>query len=158
MTHRLRLMTYAAVGVVGAGLLIAQTAGFGQHPMAGMGRRAIENHLERAAAFLELTADQKAQARTIVDGALTQAQPLVAQLKQNRDAMARLVQSGDSAQFDQQLQKLADSQAAVLSKLIVIKGKAFSQVWALLTPDQRTKAEQLHKLLQPGLGPAGLVH
>ncbi len=157
MTHRLRLMAYAGVAALGVGLLIAQTTGLGNHRMMGMGPQAIQNHLDRAATFLDMTADQKAQAKTIVDGALTQAQPLVAQLKQNHTAMVQLIQSGGGAQFDQQLQTLADNQAAVLSKLIVIKGKAFSQIWALLTPDQRTKAEQLHKLLGPEM-PGAMAH
>jgi hypothetical protein len=37
--------------------------------------------------------------------------------------------------------------------LTVIHAKALAQAWNLLTPDQRTKAGQLHELMGMGAGP-----
>lgn len=145
MTKQWKLLSAAAVAVAGAGLLMAQTPGLGALHGRGFSRKAMETHFDRVAVYLSLSADQKAQAKTILSDAFGQAGPLLAQLKQNAQTTHQMVVSGTVTDAD--VQKTADAQAAVISKLIVLKTKTVSQLWALLTPEQREKAQQLHALM-----------
>jgi Spy/CpxP family protein refolding chaperone len=129
------------------GLLFAQNSGT-QGPGAGKG---MANHLDKLATLLNLTPDQKTQIAGIFQNSFTQAQPLMTQMRTNRQAIEQLVKSGSAENFDAQIQPLAATQASLTSQLTVIHAKAMAQVWNLLNPDQRTKAEQLHELMGPGL-------
>ncbi len=142
MTRTQKLTALGAAGALTTGLLLAQ--GF-----AGFGRQRMEARFDKLATYLNLSSDQKSQAKTIIEGAFGQAQPLFAELRQNHQAMQQLVKSGPSGQFDQQAQKLANDQGAVLSRLILLHARTMAQVRALLTPDQIQKAEQLRELMKP---------
>lgn len=139
--------------VIAAGLALAQgTGGAGPTKAPGQG---AQRHLDRLAVVLGLTDAQKAQVQTIFDSTGAQAKALLPQMKQNRQAIEQLVKSGNTQDFDQQLQALANTQGSLTSQMAVLHAKAMAQVWNLLTPDQRTKAEQLHELLGPGFGGMG---
>jgi Spy/CpxP family protein refolding chaperone len=144
------LIRYAATALAACGLLLAQgsttpTATPAPAPGAGMA-----GHLDKLAALLNLTDDQKTQVKTIFQTSLDQAKPLFTQMRDNRKAIETLVKSGTTENFDQQLQALANTQAGLTSQMTVIYAKGMAQVWNLLTADQRQKADQLHQLLRPG--------
>jgi Spy/CpxP family protein refolding chaperone len=145
------LIRYAAITFAAAGLLLAQ--GTGTPPGTGRGA-GLANRLDRIATQLSLTPDQKTQVSSIAQNAFSQAQPLVRQMRQNHQAIEQLVKGGTTANFDQQLQTLANSQGSLTAQLSVIRAKALAQAWALLTPDQQQKAGQLHDLfgMEPGMG------
>jgi Spy/CpxP family protein refolding chaperone len=141
-----------------SGLLLAQTSGNAPGTGApntgpGMhGRRAgMESRLDRLATLLNLTDGQKAQVKSIFQNSFTQAKPLMTQMRDNRQAIEQLVKSGATENFDQQIQNLANTQASLMSQMTVIHAKGMAQVWSLLNPDQRQKADQLHELLRPGM-------
>jgi len=144
------LIRYAATALAAAGLLLAQGTGT---PPKGPGAR-LANRLDKLATELNLTPDQKTQVSTIVQNAFSQAKPLFSQMRQNHQAIEQLVKGGTTANFDQQLQTLANAQGALTAQMSVIHAKAMAQVWALLTPDQQQKAGQLHGLfgMGPGMG------
>lgn len=151
------LIRCAATVAVCAGLAIGQDA-----PPAGPGGpgQGMARRLDKMAVVLDLTDAQKTQVKSIFDSSMTQSKPLFTQMHDNRQAIETLVKSGATANFDQQLQALANTQASLTSQLTVIHAKAMAQVWNLLTPDQRTKAEQLHELFMmggPGGGPGGMM-
>jgi Spy/CpxP family protein refolding chaperone len=145
------LIRYAATAAAAVGLLLAQNAG--SPPGAGGPGGGWANRLDRIATALNLTPDQKTQVSGILQNSLSQAQPLMTQLRNNHQAVQQLVKGGAAENFDQQLQTLANTQGSLVSQLAVIHGKAMAQVWNLLTPDQRQKADQLHELMMPGGGP-----
>lgn len=128
---------WGAAGLIAAGLLMGQ----------GFSPTRLEYRFNKLATYLNLSADQKSQAKTIVDGALKEAQPLIAELRQNHQAMRQLIKLGSSPQFDQQVQKLAADRGALVSKLAVIHARTTAQVRTLLTPEQVQKAEQLRGLM-----------
>jgi Spy/CpxP family protein refolding chaperone len=126
-----------------------QGPGFGNEGMGGRGPRA--DRAERISSALKLSGEQKTQVKKIFEGAAEQSKPLQAQLIENRQALAQLIQSGAS-DFDQKLQALATAQASATSQLTVIQVKSLAQTWNLLTPEQKKKAEQHPGLFSPGMG------
>jgi Spy/CpxP family protein refolding chaperone len=135
---------WGSAGLIAAGLLMGQ----------GFSPRRFEYRFGKIATYLNLSADQQARAKTIIGDALKEAQPLIAELKQNHQEMQQLIKSGDSPQFDQQVQRLAAGQGSLVSKLVVIHARTMAQVRALLTPEQIQKADQLRELMMPWPGVA----
>lgn len=146
-------MRYAVVAMTMTGLLLAQTPN--NPPSTGAPNR-MANRLDKLATLLNLTPDQKTQIGGILQNSFTEAKPLMTQMRDNRQAIEQLVKSGNAANFDQQIQPLANTQASLTSQLTVIHAKAMAQVWNLLNADQRTKADQLHQLMGPGMMGPGM--
>lgn len=151
-----RWMTLTAVGALATGLLLAQPA---------MGRRAWRNADSNAApgerahrglvfiaGYLDLTADQKTQLRTIVKDARTEAQAFAPQRKDLREAIREAVKNntGDNA-----IQILATRQGDLHSQLAAIRIKAMVKFYKILTPEQKAKAEDLHGQLEGLFGGGG---
>jgi len=72
------------------------------------------------------------------------AAPVREQLKQMRQAMHAAVTSGT----EQQIERIAQAQGALMAKAIVIHSKAMQEFYALLTPEQKQKAEKMRGLLR----------
>ena len=134
----------AAVPAMAAGLLLAQDSGTGapQQPAGQYPRFA--RHLNMMATALDLTAAQKEQVQTIVADARQSAQPIRQQLQQSRQSLVSAVKAGDNAQIEQ----IAASQGVLQGQLTAIRGKAFAQIYALLTPQQKAKADQIYQNLR----------
>jgi periplasmic protein CpxP/Spy len=118
--------------------------------------------LARMTRELNLTGDQQAQIKTILGTQQAKMRPLRQQLRQNR-----LAENGSTAgAFDEaQVRAFAAKQAQIQTDLTVERERTKSQILAVLTPDQRTKALALmqqreqhrhHRQAQPqGQQPAG---
>ena len=151
-----RWMTLMAVGALAAGMLVAQPA---------MGRRAWRNADSSAApgqranrglvfiaGYLNLTADQKTQAQTIVTDARTAMEALAPQLKDQREAVREAVKNGAG---DNAIQILANKQGDLHSQLAAIRIKAMVKFYKMLTPDQKAKADELPGQLEGLFGGGG---
>jgi Spy/CpxP family protein refolding chaperone len=90
---------------------------------------------------LDLTDAQHEQIRTLVEAQRTAAEPLHEQLKANHDAVraASLTTSFDEAQ----VRSLIASGEALRTELALGDAKVASQVYALLTAEQRTKLAEI---------------
>src|SRR5262252_2518914 len=109
------------IRLVGLGAL-ASTLMFAQAPAGQSGRR--HGHLgQRMATYLQLTADQQAQAKQIMADARQQATPLRQQMKQNRQALKDAIKSGNDAQIDQ----ITKAEAPVMAQLASIRAHSFSK-------------------------------
>jgi Spy/CpxP family protein refolding chaperone len=139
MLSRKRLIQLGVVGVIGTGLLLAQRGGFG-----GIGR-GHEGMREFLATYLDLTDAQKAQGKAIFENSRTAAQPVVEKLKAGHEEMAAAVKSGAS---DAELQAIANRQGALVGQMIGIHSQSMSKFYALLTPEQKEKADKLHDLMK----------
>jgi Spy/CpxP family protein refolding chaperone len=96
--------------------------------------------LQRMTAQLNLTEAQQAQIKTILQTEKTKIQPLRQQLRQNRQAQTGAV----SGTFDEaQVRSFASKQAQIMTDLTVERERTKSQIYAVLTPDQRQKAQAL---------------
>ncbi|HWF92618.1 MAG TPA: Spy/CpxP family protein refolding chaperone [Terriglobales bacterium] len=86
---------------------------------------------------LDLTDAQRAQAKQIMTNGKSAFQPLMQQMRQNRAQERQLV---EAASFDQaQAQSLAAQQAQTIAQMSVEKMRVESQLYQILTPDQKTK-------------------
>ena len=141
------LIGIAAAGVLAAGFAIAQTAAAPQAGAAkGKGVRALVQ--KRMLKALNLTDTQKQQAKTILQSARQTAQPLAQQLKQDRAALTAAVEAGDSAK----IQQLSTEMGSLRGNVLGVRSLAMAKFYALLTPDQKTKAEEFRQKAQQVLG------
>lgn len=89
---------------------------------------------------LNLTADQQTQIKSIMQAERSKTQPLMQQLRQNEQAQNATI----TGNFDEeQARTFAGKQTQIMSDLIVERQRAKSQIYAVLTPEQRQKAQQL---------------
>ena len=136
---KLGIVKSLGAGLLAAGLTLAQTPqpapaqpSGALHPRAP--RRA--GMMSRLNQLLNLTPDQQAQAKTIFQNARASAQPLRAQVRDARLALANAVKSGVP---DAQIDQLSNNAAQVSAQLIAIRTKAFEKFYNILTPDQKDK-------------------
>jgi protein CpxP len=134
------LIATVAILVVGAAVALSQTA---NHPMHhGAGPHDFEQHIigfltDR----LDLSEAQQAQVKSILAQEKPTIQPLMAQVAQSRDLIMREATSGA---FDEaKVRSIATQQAQAETELSVEHAKIASQVFSILTPDQKTKAQQM---------------
>ena len=135
-----RILSLAAALVLAAGAVFAQAPGM--HPPAAPRGERLRQFL---ATQLELTEEQKAQAKSIFGAARESALPIAQQLRQDHQAMRDAIKAGKS---DAELDKLAGDAGALVGQLAAIHAKAFARFYALLTPEQKQKADQLHGLFE----------
>jgi protein CpxP len=96
--------------------------------------------LARMTRELNLTSDQQAKIKAILETEKAKIQPLRQQLRQNRMAE----NSNSAGTFDEaQVRAFAAKQAQIMTDLTVERERAKSQILAVLTPDQRAKALEL---------------
>jgi Spy/CpxP family protein refolding chaperone len=128
----MRLFMKVSVGVILAALAVSPlVARFRKDPAARF------DHFSRV---LHLTDTQKQTARSIFKDARTQAQPIVTQLKQGHEPMTAAVKGNRS---DAEIKDIADRQGALVGQLAFIRAKAMAQLYAQLTPEQKTRTEAI---------------
>ena len=133
---RKSIILVAILMAVAAGLA---TSAFAQHAGMGFGRHKGWM-LKRMTKQLNLTEAQQTQIKGIMAGEETKIKPLMQQLRQNEQAE----QANINGTFDEnQARAFAGKQAQLTADLIVEKERMRSQVYAVLTPEQRQKAQQL---------------
>jgi protein CpxP len=135
--HKKFFLVTALLLAVAAGLSAAVsqvTEGHGGH------RDRSGKMLQRMTSELNLTDTQQAQIKTILQTEKAKIQPLRQQLRQNR-----LAQMNNTAgTFDEaQVRAYAAKQAQLTSDLTVEQARTRSQIYSVLTPEQRTKAQAL---------------
>jgi periplasmic protein CpxP/Spy len=138
VNKKLFLIPVALILAVAAGLagtVYAQGPGHGH----GFGRHG-GGMLKHMAKQLNLTEAQQGQIKTIMQGERGKMQPLQQQLRQNEQAQ-NAATTGDFNEA--QARAFAQKQTQIMNDLIVEKQRMKSQIYAVLTPDQRQKALQL---------------
>lgn len=120
--------------------VLAMAAGLAAHG-AAQGRHHHEGSmLRRMTRELNLTDSQQSQIKSIMQTERAKMQPLRQQLRQNEQAQ----NANMSVTFDEtQARAFADKQAQIMSDLTVERQRMKSEIYAVLTPDQRAKAQQL---------------
>lgn len=104
--------------------------------------RGHRGHMGYLARELNLTDAQKTQVKEIFQANKQSGLPLFQQMAANKKAMLEATANGN---YDHaKIQTLATQQAQLMSQLIVQKQAIQHQIYTqVLTPDQRTKADQL---------------
>lgn len=97
-------------------------------------------HLTKA---LNLTDAQVAQLKPFLD---TERTTIDALMKKMGDEHKQLEDATANGQFDEaQVRSLAGQQAQTMVELIVEQERVKAKIYSTLTPEQRTRAEELHK-------------
>jgi Spy/CpxP family protein refolding chaperone len=134
--HKKFFIVTAILLAVAAGLA---TSVFAQGPGHGFGHKhgGMLRHMTKQ---LNLTEAQQTQIKTIMADSRTRTKPLMQQLRQNRQA----ADTNMNGTFDEaQARIFANKQSQIMSNLIVERQRTKSQIYSVLTPDQRQKALQL---------------
>lgn len=125
----------AAAGL--AGTVMAQGPGRGFEPGFRHHSGWMLRHMTKE---LNLTTDQQNQIKSIMQAEKTKTRPLMQQMRQNEQQQNAAI----NGNFDEaQARAFATKQAQIMSDLIVEKQRTKSQIYAVLTPEQRQKAQQL---------------
>lgn len=153
--HRLLLTSLLTLLLAGGALGTAFAAsGGGRGPGAG---RDGGRFLQRMAVVLNLSADQQSRIKSILAKERETTQPLREALRASRD---KLRTATDAGNFDEAaVRSIAASQAQTRTELIVAHARTRSEIYNVLTPEQRAQAEKLRALRgehgrQGGRGPA----
>ena len=134
--HKKSIILAAIFMALAAGLA---TTAFAQHRGMGFGRNNgwMLKHMTKQ---LNLTEAQQTQIKGIMAGEKTRIKPMMQQLRQNQQTQDANI----NGSFDEnQARTFANKQAQLMTDLIVEKERMRSQVYAVLTPEQRQKALQL---------------
>jgi Spy/CpxP family protein refolding chaperone len=99
---------------------------------------------QRMMQALNLTVAQKEQAKTIFDDARLKAQPIRQEMHQNREALYKAMKANDTALIE----RLSTQQGTLRGKMVTIRSLAMAKFFSILTPEQRTKADQIHQEMQ----------
>ena len=139
MRNRILIIAAIAALVVGAAVL---AIGHGFQGPGGPGR-GHGDMLEHMARELNLTDAQKEQVKAIMASAETAGQDIHTKLEEVHKQLDAATANG---QFDEaQVRTLANQQAQLEADMTVEHLRAKSKVFAILTAEQRTKAEEMHK-------------
>jgi Spy/CpxP family protein refolding chaperone len=99
---------------------------------------------------LNLTDAQKKEIFSIRLEERAKMKPVIQKLKAGHDQMRALEKAG---QFDEaKVQAVAKGQAEIISQLIAEKARMKSRMYAVLTSEQRARAEQMRESWKAGLG------
>jgi protein CpxP len=129
----------AVVLALGAGLLVAQATQRGTHE---------HNFGKHMAQELNLTDAQQAQINSIMQAERPKMQPLMQQLRSDKQQIREATKSGA---FDEaKVTSLANDEAQVRARLTVERARMQSQIYQVLTPEQRGKAQAMHQRFRGG--------
>jgi Spy/CpxP family protein refolding chaperone len=132
--HKKFLIVTAILLAVAAGL---SASVYAQGPRHGFRHGGMLRHMAKQ---LNLTEAQQTQIKSIMADGRAKTKPLMQQLRQNEQAQNAAV----NGTFDEtQARAFANKQAQIMSDLTVERQRTKSQIYSVLTPDQRQKALQL---------------
>jgi Spy/CpxP family protein refolding chaperone len=133
LTRTKILMTALALALLAA-VAVSQTEKWGHMHGDGM---AGEHMLSFMTDYLDLTDAQQAQVKDIMAKAKPSMQSFAQQMAQTHVDIAQVVHSGS---FDEaKVRSLAAQQSQAMQEMIVQKARIDSQIFQVLTPDQKSK-------------------
>jgi Spy/CpxP family protein refolding chaperone len=138
--------TIAVGAVLATGMAFAQTA-----PVTPRANRAVTGQPSGRARMhqemmqqLNLSPQQKAEAKNIFGSSWQSSKPIFDQLRQNNAALAAAVKNNDQAR----IQQLSAEQGKLRGQLVQNHEMAMAKFYQTLNPQQRAKADQLQAQAQ----------
>jgi Spy/CpxP family protein refolding chaperone len=135
MTSRIALVTFVAAGLSASGLMAKQETAI-NHRQAE--RATLIDHMSTA---LNLNNQQKQQATAIFKSERDAASPVRQQLRDERHAVQKAIQTGRPIA---EVQQLAQNEGPTLGDLAGMRAGAFDKFYTVLTPAQQQKLATLH--------------
>jgi Spy/CpxP family protein refolding chaperone len=136
MTSRNALLSLISATLLAGGLLMADQTSAAPH------RRAEANYFDRMSSTLNLTDQQKQQAKTIFMNEREAARAVRQELFAERKAVQSAIQTGKPPA---EVQQLAKNEGPALGQLAGMRAQAFARFYAELTPAQQQKLAGLHQ-------------
>jgi periplasmic protein CpxP/Spy len=136
-----------AIAIISLGAAWASAHAFGGRTAGFFGmdenRRAqmFERMFNRVADELNLNDDQRTRAKGVLAESKVRVEPLLQEMKSTHQQIAELGKDGTFN--EERVSQLAEQQAETMKQLIVEKERTKAQLFAILTPEQRQKAEEL---------------
>jgi Spy/CpxP family protein refolding chaperone len=131
-------ITFLMCGIIGIATVFAIAQGRG-----GFGYGFL---FDKIANELGLSAEQKAQAKQVLEDSKARIEPLMEALKAGHESAKDL---GTNGTFDEKaVNALATQQSETMKQIIIEKEKTKAALFAILTPEQRTKAEQIRETFE----------
>ena len=135
------------IGVTVFALGHAFQGGPGGHGGRGKDHARMMEHVTKE---LGLSAEQQTQVKTLFEGMLTAEE---ARHTKREELRKQLDEATKDGQFDEtRVRAIANEQATLMADSLVEHERMKSKIYAILTPEQRTKADELHKRGGPGGG------
>ena len=131
------ILALVTVLVIGGIFALAQRSrhhGVGRPGMHGRG-------VMMALRALDLTDEQKTKVKEIMEASKSTVQPIREQMKANHQKLADLKGSFDEAAVSE----IAKNRGDLTAQLIVARQRVKSEIFAILTDEQKAKAEQLRE-------------
>jgi Spy/CpxP family protein refolding chaperone len=149
MRNRILVIAGIAVLIIGA-TVFALGHGFqgipggrGDGPGKGHGRGFGPGMMDHIAKALDLTAEQQTQVKALFEGMHAAEE---ARHTKRDDLRKQLEAATANGQFDEtKVRTIANEQAQLMADSMVEHERMKSKIYAILTPEQRTKAEEMHK-------------
>jgi Spy/CpxP family protein refolding chaperone len=134
------LFQFAPVMTLAAGMALAQTPAPSTRPAPQKApfTHPVFGH-EQMMQSLNLTAAQKQQADTIFGDAKQKAEPIREEMRQNREALHAAVKANNTSQIE----TLSMHQGELHGKMMAVRSAAMAKFYTILTPEQRTQADQM---------------
>ena len=134
------LFQFGAITGLAAGIALAQApaTGIRPAPQTVPFTQPVFGH-EQMMQALNLTTVQQQQATTIFGDAMQKAEPIREEMRQNREALHAAVKANNTLEIE----RLSSHQGELQGKALAIKSEAMAKFYAVLTPEQRTKADQM---------------
>jgi periplasmic protein CpxP/Spy len=136
MTSRIALITILTAALSAGGLMAAEATPLRHRQGARV------NFVDRMSAALNLTDQQKQQAKAIFLSERDAARSARQELRQERKAVESAIQAGKTAP---EVQKIAKNEGPALADLAGMRASAFAKFYAVLTPAQQQKLASLHQ-------------
>ena len=135
------IIAIIALAVLATGVMFAVAQRSGDDKKGGWGGRGGHHRGGMMLRGLDLTDEQKAKVEEIMEAEKTKVQPVFAALKANREKLHDLTANGA---FDEaQVTALAGEQGDLSAQLIVEKERVKSQIFAILTDEQKAQAAEM---------------
>jgi Spy/CpxP family protein refolding chaperone len=134
------------LGITGAALAAGMMFAQAPPPSGGAQPQGQHRQWKRGQGFsrlstkLNLTDAQKEQAKSIFDAARESSKPVAQELRQQRQALQEAAKAGKT---DAEIDQLANQVGSLTGQMTAVRTKAFAKFYALLTPEQRTQAQQM---------------
>jgi periplasmic protein CpxP/Spy len=153
MRKRVLVISGIAVLVIAAAVFATAQAGLHFNHFQGHGRSERRHGpgpemVEHMAAVLGLTEDQKTQIKALMDGL----QPAEEARHQKMEELHKQLEAATAnGQFDEtKVREIANQQGQIHAEQILEHERMKAKVFSLLTPEQRIKAEEMHKRFGEG--------
>lgn len=134
-----KILAAAVTLVLLAAVALSET-GKWDHPHHGHGGMITERSLGFFSDYLNLTDDQQTQMKGILAQEKSAMKPMFQQMADSHRGIRQIVQSGA---FDEaKVRSIAAQQTQAMQEMIVQKARVESQLFQILSPDQKSKMTQ----------------